>query len=104
MLRRLRVKPHQAFSAKETSMKSRSLLALAVAGAFACGGAFAGPHHNSTEVLTPSSVNESAPWLANQPHSAGWTTHGSHVAMGVQQGQHTDGPVGTSSAASGAGT
>jgi hypothetical protein len=50
------------------------------------------------------SVSESAPWLANQPHSAGWSTHGSHMAMGVQEGQFTDGPVGTSSAMSGAGS
>ena len=66
-------------------MKRNTLMALAVAGTFACGGAFAGPFHfgghqsgnggmqaSSAEAITPSSVNESAPWLANQPHSAGW--------------------------------
>src|SRR3954468_14621292 len=73
-------------------MKSRTLMALTVAGTFACGGAIAGPFHfgmhngnsgmqngaqaSSYEAITPSSVNESAPWLANQPHSAGWMGNG----------------------------
>jgi hypothetical protein len=82
-------------------MKSKSLLALAVAGAFACGSAFAGAghHHGSmnSEVSTPMSVNESAPWLATQQHSSGWSSHDSQMAVGVHEGQFTDGPVGTSS-------
>lgn len=45
-------------------MKSRTLLAMAVAGAFSCAaGAIAG----SYEVQTPSSANESNPWLTARP-------------------------------------
>jgi hypothetical protein len=41
-----------------------------------------GTHHSSvqgstTEAMTPTSVDESAPWLTNTPHSAGWSTQGS---------------------------
>src|SRR5688572_22910801 len=53
-------------------MKSGTLLALAVAAAFSTS-AVAGGLHHSTEVQTPSSVSESAPWLTGQPHLAGWT-------------------------------
>lgn len=50
-------------------MKSKTLVATAVAGAFACAtGAFAGNSWNGYEVRTPSSVDESAPWLANESH------------------------------------
>ena len=89
-------------------MKSKSLLALAVAGAFACGSAFAGGGHHhgsmSNEVSTPMSVSESAPSLASQ-HSGGSSSHDSHIALGVHEGQFTDGPVGTSASigASGSG-
>jgi hypothetical protein len=95
-------------------MKSRTFMALAVAGTFACGSAFAGgvhhgaqhssSHSTSIEVQTPSSVNESAPWLANQPHSAGWATQQPSTAMGMQEGQFSDGPVGTSSSIGGSGS
>jgi len=88
-------------------MKTKSILALAVAGALACGSAIAGPghHHSATDVSTPMSVDESAPWRANQAHSSGWaTSHDTHMAMGVQEGQFTDGPVGTSSFDSGHGS
>jgi hypothetical protein len=51
-------------------MKSKTLVATAVAGAFACStGAFAGNSWNAHEVRTPSSVDESAPWLANESHT-----------------------------------
>jgi hypothetical protein len=50
-------------------MKSKTLLALAVAGAVTCStGALAGSSWNGYEVRTPSSVDESAPWLANESH------------------------------------
>ena len=57
-------------------MKSKTILAVAVAGTFAwsTGVLAGGLHHSSAEVLTPSSVSESAPWLAGQPHSAGWSS------------------------------
>jgi hypothetical protein len=67
-------------------MKSRTLLAVAVASALFASGAYAGGvgdsaggvrdsarGSHSTEVQTPSSVSESAPWLAGQPHLAGWS-------------------------------
>lgn len=83
-------------------MKSKTLIALAVAGTFACGGAFAGGFHHgaqqqhgmqasSAEVITPSSVNESAPWLANYPHSSGWTGNASRNAVvGMDDSLHGD--------------
>ena len=94
-------------------MKSRTFMALAVAGTFACGSAFAGgfKHHSSShfdaahEVQTPTSVNESAPWLANEMHGAGWSIHDSgSTVIGMQEGLHSDGPIGTSSSISGFGT
>ena len=45
-------------------MKWRTLIGMAVASAFASGAAFAGSFHPRTEVQTPTSVNESAPWRA----------------------------------------
>jgi len=94
-------------------MKSRTLMALAVAGTFACGGAFAGPFHHhgslqgsSVEVASPSSVDESAPSLSNRLHSAGWSSPAStSTIVGMQEGLHSDGPVGASSSlgASGSG-
>ena len=57
-------------------MKSRTLLAMGVASAFACTGAFAGSGmHRSVEVQTPASVSESAPWLTGQSLASG-TVHG----------------------------
>jgi hypothetical protein len=99
-------------------MKSKTLMTLAVAGSFACGGAaFAGPFHfphgaqqtsmqgSAEEVMTPSSVDESAPWLANEAHSAGWIDHGSGSAViGMQEGLFSDGPVGSSSSLGGSGS
>ena len=94
-------------------MKTNTLMALAVAGTFACGGAFAGgmhkgAHHgmqgSSIEVATPSSVNESAPWLANHAHSAGWSNGFSSTVIGMQDGLHSDGPVGTSASIGGSGS
>jgi hypothetical protein len=49
-------------------MKWKTLIGIAVASAFASAvastGALAGPFNHGTEVQTPMSVNESAPWLA----------------------------------------
>jgi hypothetical protein len=96
-------------------MKSRTLMALAVAGTFACGGALAGGFHHGGvqssmqgspyEVQTPMSVDESAPWLANLPHTAGWSSdNASASVIGMQEGLHSDGPVGTSSSLGGTGS
>lgn len=88
------------------SAKSRSIIALAIAGTFACAGAFAGGVHHSTEVQTPSSVSESAPWLTGQSHLAGWTMQSLDPTAGFQQGQFSDGPyrTGMSSSMSGTGS
>lgn len=45
-------------------MKWKTLIGMAVAAAFASGGAFAGSFNHGTEVQTPTSVSESAPWRA----------------------------------------
>jgi len=98
-------------------MKSKTLMALAVAGTFACGGAIAGPFHmhqgssgmqngaqaSSYEAITPSSVSESAPWLANQAHSAGWTGNAGtqNDVVGMRGG---DEAVGASSSIGGYGS
>jgi hypothetical protein len=95
--------------------RSKSLIALAVAGSFACASAFAGGGHHgaqmsdmgtqmSTEVQTPASVSESAPWLTGHPHLAGWDTHAPAATIGFQEGQFSDGPVGMSSDLSSSGT
>ena len=97
-------------------MKSRTLMALAVAGTFACGGAFAGGMHHgakhgsvqssSVEAITPSSPNESAPWLANMPHGAGWTRNdSSSTVISRDESVGVDNYVGASSSmgASGSG-
>lgn len=88
------------------STKSRSMIALAIAGAFACAGAYAGGAHQSTEVHTPASVSESAPWLTGQPHLAGWTAQSFDTTIGFQEGQFSDGPqaTGASSGMSGTGS
>jgi hypothetical protein len=44
--------------------KWKTLIGMAVASAFASSGALAGSFNHGTEVQTPISVNESAPWLA----------------------------------------
>jgi hypothetical protein len=96
-------------------MKSRTLIALAVAGSFACGSAIAGGfHHGSTrgmnagsphEVQTPMSVDESAPWRANEQHTAGWSSSNRPSdVIGMQEGLHSDGPVGASSDMSASGS
>ena len=91
-------------------MKSSTLMALAVAGTFAAGGAFAGGMHHGTkhgssfEVATPSSVNESAPWLASQPHSSGWSSHdSSSTVAGMQDSLHSDAAIGASADLGGSG-
>jgi hypothetical protein len=90
-------------------MKSRTLIALAVAGTFACGSAIAGGFHSGAthsgmnagsthEVQTPMSVDESAPWRANEQHTAGWSpSNRSSDVIGMQEGLHSDGPVGMNS-------
>jgi hypothetical protein len=45
-------------------MKWKTLIGIAVASAFGSGGAFAGGFNYGTEVQTPTSVSESAPWRA----------------------------------------
>jgi hypothetical protein len=107
------LKPNFGELLKETSMKSRTLMALAVAGIFACGGAFAGGMHHgaqhgmqssTAEAITPSSVNESAPWLANAPHSAGWTGNAStSTVVGMDDSFRSDSYVGASSSSGGSG-
>src|SRR5689334_24327536 len=48
-------------------MKTKTLAAMAVASTFTwAGGALAHGTHHSTEVQTPASVSESAPWLTGQ--------------------------------------
>src|SRR5688572_9306242 len=87
-------------------MKSRTLLSMAVAGAFVCSSAFAGgAHHSSHEVLTPMSVNESAPWLAAEPHTAGWSAPEATLTASMDQEQFGDSSsIGANSSASGAGS
>lgn len=76
--------------------KSRSLIALAIAGALTCGSAFAGgmkhgsDWHSAVEVMTPSSVSESAPWLAGKPHLAGWSAPDSSLALGMTPALSSD--------------
>jgi hypothetical protein len=54
--------------------KSKTLMALAVAGTLAWStGAMANGMHHRTEIQTPASVSESAPWLTGQQHLAGWS-------------------------------
>jgi len=86
-------------------MKSKTLIALAVASSFACAGALAGGggHHSRVEVQTPASVSESAPWLTGPLHQSGWSSHAGN-RIGFQEGQFSDGPVGTSSSAAGIGS
>jgi hypothetical protein len=48
------------------------MLGFAVAAALACSSAAAGGIHHTTEALTPSAVNEGAPWLAHEAHGSGW--------------------------------
>lgn len=94
-------------------MKSRTLLALAVAGTCAwSASAFAGGTQGarmnagtSVEVQTPSSVNESAPWRTGQAHLGGWTPSSSMASSSsraVYSG--SDIGVGASSSVSGSGS
>jgi hypothetical protein len=63
-------------------MKSKTFVAMAVAGAFACStGALAGNTWNGYEVRTPSAVDESAPWLANEPHMPGMASTMNFASM-----------------------
>ena len=86
-------------------------MALAVAGTFAWGGALAGGMHHgakhgsmqssSVEAITPSSPNESAPWLANTRHGAGWESSGStSTVVGMDHSLGIDSYVGASSSSS----
>jgi len=91
-------------------MKSKTLMAMAIASTFACAGAFAGGGHHaghmssqsSYEVQTPASVSESAPSLTNHSTLPSGPTASSSI--GFQEGQFSDGPVGTSGPASGTGS
>jgi len=97
-------------------MKSKTLVALAVAGSFACASAFAGGYHRGMnsgsgmtgEVQTPASVSESAPWLAAQhDHLSGWHSDSTMRTAGFREGQFSDGPapdIGTGASSSMGGT
>ena len=70
-------------------MKSRTLLAMGVAGAFACstGGAFAGGGmHHSAEVQTPASVSESAPWLTGESLASSSSMERAHFSSSESPG------------------
>src|SRR5712671_6342349 len=86
-------------------MKSKTILALTVAGTFAFSGAvFAGGvHRSSVEVQTPSSVDESAPWLTGRPHLGGWTSQDRMSGTNNEQSSDSIG-VGASSAMNGSGS
>jgi hypothetical protein len=98
--------------------KSNSLIAAAVGASFACASAFAGGGHDggqhdarymhgnhaSTEVQTPASVSESAPWLSGYAHAGGWNAPRSDSSIGYHEGQFSDGPVGTTGTSSGEGS
>ena len=58
-------------------MKWKTLIGMAVAAAFASGGAFAGSFNPGTEVQTPTSVNESAP--SRTLEDSGYTTRGARI-------------------------
>jgi hypothetical protein len=84
-------------------MKLKHMLGIALAGAFACSaGISAAGAWNGYEVRTPSSVNESAPWLANQPHMPAFA----HRSAGLRSPALDDVSFGTgaSSNAAGAGS
>ena len=103
-------------------MKLKSIVAMAAVGTFACSAgahagwfgdkfgkffhgdkyATSGGMWNGYEVRTPSSVNEAAPWLANEPHmpaSMAYNTAGRYAAPSEESYA-----TGTSSMASGAGS
>jgi len=77
-------------------MKSKSLIAAAVAGTFAwSAGALAHGFQRNVEVQTPASVSESAPWLTGQPHVPGWTTQGSTQTSSVAHDQLSNSSMGS---------
>ena len=94
-------------------MKSKTLSAIAVAGALCSTGAYAGSGWNGHEVQTPSSVSESAPWLAHESHmplSASSVTFartpseqsgfGSYAATGASSSVVGSGSIGSDSSMS----
>lgn len=96
-------------------MKSQTLIALAVAGTCAwSASALAGGMHGaqmkpgmSVEVQTPSSVDESAPWLSGESHLGGWSSsQSSSMALAPARepvGDSTSG-IGASVSRSGSGS
>jgi hypothetical protein len=102
-------------------MKLGTIVGVAVAGVFAWsaganaggfakhGSWFGGDKHasssmwNGYEVRTPSSVNESAPWLANEPHMAGFSHQSASASSSDRFGDATYG-TGASSGVSGFGS
>jgi hypothetical protein len=82
--------------------KSKTLMTLAVAGTLAwTTGAMANGMHHSTEIQTPSSVSESAPWLTGQSHLAGWSSRGTMSRNAQQQFSDASPTTGASSGMSG---
>jgi hypothetical protein len=85
--------------------KSKTLMTLAVAGALAWStGALANGMHQSTEVQTPASVSESAPWLTGQPHLAGWSSNGTMSRSSPERFSDASSSTGASSDMSGSGS
>ncbi|MGZ5178287.1 MAG: hypothetical protein ACXWCW_29540 [Burkholderiales bacterium] len=85
--------------------KSKTLMTLAVAGTLAwTTGAMANDIHHSTEIQTPASVSESAPWLTGQQHLAGWNSHGTMARSAQQQFSDASASTGASSGMSGYGS
>ncbi|HEV7391353.1 MAG TPA: hypothetical protein VGO08_06900, partial [Burkholderiales bacterium] len=85
--------------------KSKTLMTLAVAGALAWStGALANGMHHSTEVQTPASVSESAPWLTGQPHIAGASSTGTMSRSSPERVSDASSSTGASSDMSGSGS
>ena len=86
-------------------MKTKTLLAMAVAGSFAwSAGAFAGGVHYSTEVETPIQVSESAPWLAADRFSPAGSESDMIASVESTPSTDADFAIGSSSHASGSGS
>jgi hypothetical protein len=86
-------------------MKTRSLIAAAVAGSFAwSASAFAGGVHHSTEVQTPMQVSESAPWLAADQFLS--AEFGPRMTGSIEHAQSSDAEfaIGSSSHVAGSGS
>ena len=83
-------------------MKWKTLIGIAVAAAFASSGAFAGSFSHGTEVQTPMSVNESAPWQALE--DSGYMTQAARIHQDEIGASDSAFGTGASSSLSGSGT